>query len=930
MTATAPLPETPAQLTVVSPNEGHDLFGRTRECEMLDVLLGGLRAGRTGVLLVRGEAGSGKTALFEYARRHAEGLRVVRVSAVPSETDIPYAALHQLCAPMVDHIERLPDPQRTALGSAFGLTAGIPPDRFFLGLAVLSLLSCASDAGPVLCLVDDAQWLDAPSASVLGFVSRRLAAGPVALLFATRGPVRELAGLPELELRGLSDRDARALLASALRGPFDERVSERIVVESKGNPRALLDLPRGLTSMQLAGGFGDPDIGTLAIPVEESPTHRVAALPDELRLFLLVAAAEPLGEPWLLLRAAHELGLPSTAAGEVQKRGLLKVGSRVHFPDPLVRSAIYRSASVGDQRRVHGALADVTDGRAEPERRAWHRGYAATAPDDDVAAELERSAERAFALGGFSAVSAFLSKSTALTPDATQRARRALAAAEAEHWAGDSDAARRTLDAADAGPLDVVGRARAQRLRARVALSSGTDDAGPQLFEAARQLQPLDIDLARETYLDALVAIVDFGSRAGCDAFEVCDTALAAHRSGPPRPADLLLDGVALQVTRGWSGAVPTLRRALTAFAAGHGGLGGCWLASHVAAALWEPEIERALAERLVHLTRQSGALGLLPHALAQLAATHARQGRLAAAAALIRELKLAVDPRRTEPAAQATLLLAAFRGRGADGRSLIEGARHRLRPGAHGLTQATVQVASMVLNNGLARYDEALSQGRGALDDPEPVMAPAWALPELVEAAARVGALEDASLALGRLSERARISGTDLALGLAARSQALMSEGESAEVLYREALSRLARTGGPFDLARAHLLYGEWLRRERRRVDAREQLRTAHQMFDKIGAEAFAERSQRELLATGERARKRSVETLDELTSQEIQIARMARDGLSNPEIGERLFISARTVKYHLRKVFTKLGISSRNELGRALPREPNEALTV
>ncbi len=930
MTVTALVTQPPAEPAVVSSGDGEHLFGRAHECETLDMLLGGLRAGRAGVLVARGEAGSGKTALFRYVRRRAEGLQVARVSAVPSETDLPYAALHQLCVPLLDDIESLPDPQRTALDAAFGLAAGIPADRFCLGLAVLSLLSRAAAAGPLLCLVDDAQWLDATSADVLGFVSRRLAAEPVALVFAARGPVRELAGLPELQLRGLCDRDARALLSSALRGPFDDRVAERIVLESRGNPRALLELPRGFTPMQLAGGFGDPGLSTLASPVEESRAHRVAALPNELRMFLLLAAAEPLGEQWLLFRAADELGLPSTAADAVQEQGLLEVASRVQFPDPLLRAAVYRSASVSERRRVHGALAEVTDGRAEPERRAWHRAYAATAADDAVAAELERATERVFAVGGFSAVAAFLLRSVALTPDPEGRARRGLAAAEAEHRAGDSDAARRTLVAAEAGPLDATGRARALLLRARMALGSGADDAGPQLFEAARQLQPLDIDLARETYLDALVAIVVFGSGGSCDAVAVCDAALAAHRPGRPRPADLLLDGVALQVTGGWSSAVPTLRGALAAYAAGDGGLGGCWLAAHVASALWEPDVEHALAERLVHLTRQFGALGLLPFALAQLAATHVRQGRFIAADALIRELELAVDPRRIEPADQATVLLAAFRGRDADGSRLIERARCRLTPGPHGLTHATVQVASMVLNNGLGRYDDALREGRGILDDPEPMMTPAWALPELVEAGARVGALDDANSALGRLSERANISGTDQALGLTARSHALVSDGESAEVLYRESLSRLARAGGAFDLARGHLLYGEWLRRKRRRFDAREQLRIASQMFETIGAEAFAERSRRELLATGERARKRSAETLDELTAQESQIGRMARDGLSNPEIGARLFISHRTVQYHLQKVFTKLSISSRHDLAQVLPRKPTEVPIV
>jgi DNA-binding CsgD family transcriptional regulator len=928
MTVAASVVQSTVERVDVSSGDGLQLCGRAHEGGVLNVLLGGLRAGRAGVLVLQGEAGIGKTALLEHVELRADGIRLVQVSAVRSEVDLPYAALHQLCVPLLDQIERLPDPQRAALATAFGVATGIPPDRLCLGLAILGLLSRAADADPLLCVVDDAQWLDAESASVLGFVSRRLAAEPVALMFATREPVRELAGLPELQLRGLADRDARALFSSTLRGPFDKRVRERIVVESRGNPRALLELSRAFTPMQLAGGFGDPDVGALTIGVEENRTDEVEALPDELRLFLLVAAAEPLGEPWILLRAAHELSLPPTMAGTLQERGLLNVGSRVQFPDPLVRWAIYRSASAYERQRVHGALADATDGGTEPEWRAWHRAYAATAPDEDVAADLERSAKRVLSIGGFSAVAAFLSRSAALTPELTRLAWRWLAAAEAEQQAGDSDAAQRTLAAAEAGPLGVGARARAQLLWARMAVGSGTGDASAQLLAAARALEPLDIDLARDTYLETLAAIVEFGSREEHDLVEVCDSAMAANRQGPPRPTDMLLDGVALQVTKGWASAVPTLRRALAAFAGGHGGLGGCWLASHVASALWEPDLERALAERLVHLSKQVGALGVVPQALAQLAATHVRQGSFAAADLLIGELELAVDPRDATPAARVKELLAAFRGQATDRQSLIEAPWDGLTPAVHSLTETTLKIASMVLNNALGRYEDALREGRGLVDAHEWVITPAWALPELVEAAVRVGSFDDASRALGLLAERARVSETDQALGLRARSQALMSEGEAAEALYRESLFCLGRAGGPFDLARAHLLYGEWLRRERRRIDAREQLRTAHRMFDAIGAEAFAERARRELVATGERARKRSVETLDDLTAQEIQVARMARDGLSNPEIGARLFISARTVKYHLQKVFTKLGISSRHELGRVLPREPDEAL--
>jgi DNA-binding CsgD family transcriptional regulator len=909
----------------IQPSSGQVLLGRQRECEELDRLLGALREGHSAALVVCGNPGVGKTALLEYVRDRASGCRVVTASAAQSEMELAFAGAHQLCAPLLERLDRLPGPQRAALSTAFGLTEGIPPDRFFLGLAVLSLLSEAAAERPLVCLVDDAQWLDSASSQVLAFVARRLVAESVALLFAAREARSELAGLPEMGLHGLSDDDARALLASVQRGPLDERVRERIIAETNGNALALLELPRGLTPTQLAGGFGDPDAGLLATRVEESFARRLAALPDETRLLLLLAAAEPLGEPVLLWRAARTLGIPPSAADAAHVAGLFEIGKRVRFRHPLVRSAVYRSGAPRDRRSAHSALADATDPQADSELRAWHRAHAAAGPTAEVAAELEHSAGRAAARGGLAAASAFLLKAAALTPEPPERARRALAAAEAERQAGDPEAALRALVTAEAGPLDSLGRARAELLRARIAFGSGADYAAKRLFDAAKQLEPIDIDLARETYLDALSATVYLGPKESCDPVEVARAALAARRAGPPRPTDLLLDGVALQLTEGYATAAETLRLALRAFASddisADVGLGWGWLASHVASALWEHDVQVALANRHVRLTRESGAVAVLPQTLAQLIGIHMRQGELAAAAALMREVDAAVDATCSEPLAHVSMVMAAYCGHAAEGQRLIEEARTHLTPESRGLGVVVVEFANLLLNNGLGRYEDGWLTGRRVLEDLEPVGRPPWALSELVEAAARAGAVDDATAALRQLSERAGISGTEWAQGLDARSRALLTEGSDAEQLYREAIERLSRPGSRTDLARAHLVYGEWLRRAGRRVAARQELRTAYDMLSDMGVEAFADRAWRELRATGETVRKLTLETRDDLTPQEHQIARLARAGLSNPEIGARLFISPRTVEYHLHKIFIKLDISSRVALRDALP---------
>jgi DNA-binding CsgD family transcriptional regulator len=906
-----------------------ELVGRSQERLGLDRTLDGLRSGQGSTLVMHGEPGVGKTALLEYLQDRATGCQVVTASAAESEMRFAFAGLHQLCAPLLDHLEQLPAPQRTALGTAFGLMEGVPPNPLFLGLAVLSLMSDAAESRPLLCVVDDAQWLDQESSQVLTIAARRLVAEPIALVVATRERATWPTRVHEMRVQGLSERDARALLRTAMRGPLDEQVAERMVAEANGNPRTLLEAVRGLTPTQLAGGFGRPDAGLAVGGVHTELTRRLAALSDETRLFLVVAAAEPLGEPLLLWRAAEQLGIPADAADAARDAALLDVGSRVRFRHPEARAALYRHAAPEELRRAHRALADVTDQQANPARRTWHRACVACAPDEDIAAELERSAGSAAVRGGLAAKSSFLSKAAVLTPEPEQRARRALAAAETAWQAGDTDGAVRGVVVAEAGPLDQLGRARAAFLRARIDSDSDEDDAARRLFEAGRRLEPLDIELARDAYLEALEATIRLSRTPGRDALEVARAAVAARRTDAPRPTDLLMDGITARVTDGLAAAEPRLRRAVTALAddVSSTGLGVAagWLASQAACMLWEDDLRKTIVERHVRIARNAGARPLLGQALTQRIEIHLREGELVEADAVMRELDSAAGPAAGEASRQVAMLTAAYRGRDEDARRLIAEARTASSPASRGAGAFLIEFAELLLDNGLGRYADALHSSRCALEDSEAVGWAHWALPELVEAAARAGAVDEAATALRRLGESARISGTDLALGLAARSRALLSDGPEAEQSYVEALALLGRTHLRPELARAHLLYGEWLRRENRRVDARAQLRAAHEQFTSIGMEAFAQRAHRELEATGEKARKRTAETRDELTAQECQIARMARDGLSNPEIGARLFLSPRTVEWHLRKIFVKLGITSRFALGDALP-EPAE----
>ena len=896
------------------------LFGRRIEREVLGQLLEAVRGGQSRVLVVSGEPGVGKTALLHSAIESVAGFRVARAVGVESEMELAFAALQQLCAPMLDRLDRLPAPQQDALGVAFGLRAGNAPDRFLVGLAVLTLLAEVADEQPLVCVVDDAQWLDRASAQALVFVARRLLAESVALVLVTREPSEELEGLPGLVVEGLRNGDARALLGSVLRVPLDDRVRERIVAETRGNPLALLELPRGLTPDELAGGFGLPDAPGLSGRIEDSFQRRVARLSADTQRLLLVAAAEPVGDPVLVWRAAERLEIGLQAASETD--GLLAIGARVTFRHPLVRSAVYRAASPEDRLAVHRALADATDPDVDPDRRAWHLAQATRGFDENVAAELERSAGGAQARGGFAAAAAFLERAAVLTPEPYRRAERALAAAQAKHHAGASDAALRLIAIAESGPLGELQRAQVGLLRGQIAfaLNRGSD-APPLLLTAAKRLEGLDVDLARLTYLYALNAAIHAGRLGGRDTVrEVADAARRAPVPSPPaRARDLLLDGLAVLHTEGYAAGAPMLKRALRAFrgdeVVSEEEIRWLLLASRTAMDLWDDSWFE-LSARHVQLARDAGALTVLPLALSLHAGTRIFAGEFVAAEGLCDEARTVSDAIANPDAPYARLVLTAWRGQREETVRLIAAGDRDATARGERRAIGVGNYATAVLYNGLGLYEEALAAARRASGDTYPSWWSRWGLVELIEAAARSGKAKLAVDALGQLSQATAACGTDWALGLEARSRALVIEGEAAEPLYRRSIAALGRTRVRVELARAHLLYGEWLRRERRGLDAREDLREAHKMFTEFGMEAFAERARVELEATGEHTRKRTVETRDDLTPQEAQVSRLAADGATNREIAAQLFISPSTVDYHLRKAFRKLGVKSRRQL--------------
>jgi DNA-binding CsgD family transcriptional regulator len=904
------------------------LLGRERECGLLDALIDDVRASKSRSLVLRGEAGIGKTALLQYLVGSATGMSVVRAAGVESEMVLAFASLHQLCAPLLERLERLPLPQRQALETVFGRNVGPPPDRFLVALGVLSLFSEATEERPLLCVVDDAQWLDQASALTLAFVGRRLLAEPVGIVFAAREPGEELQHVSELEVPGLPNSEARRLLGAAVRFTVDEPIRDRIIAETRGNPLALLELPQSLTATRLAGGFGIPEAEGLTGRIEQSFVHRLEKLPEQTRQMLLLAAADPVGDPLLLWRAAECLGLGPAAVGAAEEDGLLTIAERVTFHHPLVRSAVYRSSPVEERRAAHRALAEAINREVDPDRRAWHLAAAAASPDEEVASELERSADRAQARGGMGAAAAFLQRSVALTVDPRRRAARAFIAAQASLQAGAFNAALGLAATAEAGSLDELEHAQVDLLRARIAFATTRSGVAPlSLLRVGKRLERLDPQLARTTYLEVLSAAL-FAARLagpGSGPREVANAVQAAPPASEPRTgADLLLDGWATLFADGCVAAAPTLKAALREFgdgAAAADHLHLLWLVDITAPVVWDDARWNVLSERHLQLTRTRGALGELPLALNSRGYVHLFRGELGTATALIDEARGAIEATGASLTPWGAIALAVLRGREQDALPILDAAAAEATQRGEGVSLTVVAWARSLLYNGLGAPDKALAPALEAIDCPTNSAAAAWAMVELVEAGARLGEPAVAGQAARRFAQIAGAAATDWAMGVNARSQALLCTGTSAEQLYGEAIALLRRSQMRVDLARAHLLYGEWLRREHRRSDARTHVRTAHEMFMSMGLEAFAERSRRELLATGVHVQPQTMETRVDMTAQERQIALLARDGLSNREIGARLFLSQHTVAYHLRKVFDKLGIHSRRELGTALP---------
>ena len=910
------------------------LIGRHAETRALAELVDDVRSGQSRVLVLRGECGLGKTALLDWVAEQVGDCQVLRAAGVQAEMELAFAGLHQLLTPILPRLQNLPSPQRDALQMAFGMRDGTAPDRFFIALAVLSLLANTADQRPLVCLIDDEQWLDRASAQALAFVARRLGTESVGLIFAAQVATDELSGLPELRLEGLSCADAHALLDSVLTAPLDPEMRERFVLETRGNPLALTELPRSVTPAEMAGGFALPAVMPMSEHLEDCYRRQLDALPSATRRLVLLAAADPVGDPSLLWNAAARLGIDAEAAEPAIEAGLIDIGTRIKFRHPLVRTAAYRSAPKAEKQPAHRALAAATDPGVDPDRRAWHRAQAALGPDEAVAVELENSADRALARGGIAAAAAFLERAATLTPTPARRAARMLAAAKAKRDAGALDAALGLLVAVETGPLDALQTAQVGYLRGEIAFDQlRVREAAQLLQSAAGRFDSLCVESSREARLRALDAAMWLAGPNGPDMSSILETTAGACAGppspSPPRAVDVLLDAFVARFTDSYAAAAPLFDRAIRMLLAVDVGTGrlDSWLpitrskmSATLAAEVWDADSWYALAVRETQFARIYGAPIHLQFALHYLAWTLILRGEFAKAGSLICEDAATAAATGSPPLRFGRLLLAAWRGQHDEARELFDEMTESAEAEGKCKVADFAAYAHAVLDNGFGRHGDALALIEPVFDHDHAGMG-ALVIPELVEAASRTGNVQLLAAASDWMALRAKATPTPWALGIDSRIAALSSEGDVAERFYRESLDHLSRTQAGVEGARGRLIYGEWLRRQNRRADARVQLRVAEEMFSAMGADGFADRARRELLATGESARKRSAETSADLTPQELQVARLARDGLSNNEIGGQLFISPRTVQYHLRKVFAKLGIRSRGELTHVLP---------
>jgi DNA-binding CsgD family transcriptional regulator len=909
------------------------LLGRAEECAMLRELATNVRNGFSGTLVFIGEPGVGKTRLLQYVAESAAEVTPLWISGAQSELRLAFAALHRLVLPYLGRLRRLSGPHRAALEVTFGLREGPPPNRFLVSLGALALLDDVAAERPLVCLVDDAQWLDPESLSVLGFVARRLYADRIGMVFSARehaGDVTALAGLPTRRLGALDPASAHTVLDDAVPGALDPRVSARIIAETGGNPLAMLELVGALTAEQLAGRFPLPRRLPVGRRVEAHFLAQVTTLSPQARTVLLVAAASSDDEPSTVWRAATLLDVEAEAAAPAVSQGILSVEPRISFRHPLIRSAVYDGATPEERRRAHAALAAVADRDGHGDQAAWHRAAAVTTPEETIAADLAASALRAQRRGGYTMQAAFLTRAAELSPDTQGRALRYLGAAQAHLAAGEGLLAEALLDLATP-ELDEAGlHASVQRMRAAVAVFfSRHKDAPAILLDAASRVEATDVFLVRQILFDAMqAAVVAREYTAGTTLKEVAQAVLrvACDSRRPASGRDLLLDGFATRIARGYADAVPLLRAAVAAMftdeGAAHVDIPSTILGWFAADDVWDEKSRRAMFERAQAVERRQGALGAMRITLAGLSVSQAWAGQMSDAensygeAAEISAL-IGVPP----PATTGVLLeVRAWQGRESESREVASSTAAWGREKGAKILEIFALMGLTVLEIGLGRYPDALRSGLQIFDDDPPGFGNRI-LPEVVEAGVRGGDRGAAQAALDRLTERATVSSTPWALGLLARSRALMASDADAEPYYQEAMRQLSATAMRIELARAHLLYGEWLRRRKRRRDAHQHLRTAHDIFAAMGAASFADRAGIEQRATGHSSRDaRRAASPFNLTPQEAQIARQAGAGATNNEIASRLFITVSTVEYHLSKVFRKLGVTSRRQLAALL----------
>jgi DNA-binding CsgD family transcriptional regulator len=899
------------------------LLDRRAERAAIDRVLDAVRSGFSGTLVLRGGPGVGKSTLLQYAVAAAPDLRVSRIAGVESEFSMAFGGLHQLLAPCLSQEAELPSPQRGALRVALGQEAGQPPERFLVALATLTLLSRTGEAQPLLCVIDDAHWLDPESAQVLGFVARRLRADRVGLIAGVGEPAAQpvFEQLATITVAGLPDAEARELLDSVAGGALNAQAVDRILADTHNNPLALVELGTQYTADQLSGRAGLPEPLPLGQRLQEHFLRQVRRLSADARALTLLAAADPVGERGLLWRAAAHAGIDPDAATDetVEARVLEFAGDSVRFHHPLLRSAAYHGAGAADRRRAHRALSEA----GPPEMRPWHLAAAAVVPEEELAAELQSTGERAATRGGYAARAALLRRAADLTPDDTRRAEREVALAEATLMAGDPAGAQDVLGAALPRLTDVTARGQAHRLEGAIRFAQGHAAEAARVLASASQALTDDDRTARATMLLALQAAIWAGPRQSREIARAA-RAFPRARAAPASVGDLLLEGYSARFTVGYEAAVPTLRAAVAALLADDldPAVALPWFALGTTAAgsLWDDQAVFDLSDRWVKMARAAGAFTTLPVALAFQAVSQSMAGRFREAdagwATMLELLTMSSGPGVLGVDSRNSGLLLAYRGQlpeaRATGLAQVRESAARGQGGPADIGRYIVAVADLFSGD----FAGAMSYAQTVIQD-DPAYTAEVTLPELIEAAVRARDHEAAVTAYKTLSERALAAGTPWALGLRARCEALLTETADAEGCYLESISQLERSRMAVDLARSRLLYGQWLRRARRRRDARHELRTTHDMFAEMGAGRFAEQAAAELRATGERVRARVTETAVDLTPQETRVAGLAATGASDSEIAAQLFISPSTVDYHLRKVFRKLNVTSRAQLG-------------